>query len=74
MDRYVITLEPEVGDRWIRALGGEPLPPVAAGTSRLLTQPLDQAALHGLLRCIRDAGLGLTAISRITLPTKGPAR
>jgi hypothetical protein len=72
MDRYEITLDAEIGERRSRDLGCERLAPTAPGTSRLGTPPLDQAGLHGLLRRVRDAGLGLVAVSRIP-PTRKEA-
>lgn len=64
MDRYEITLDTEVDERRSRDLGCERIAGSAPGTSRLRTLPLDQAGLHGLLRRVRDAGLGLVAVSR----------
>ena len=74
MDRYEITLDAEIGERRSRDLGCERVARSAAGTSRLVTPPLDQSGLHGLLRRIRDAGLGLVAVSRIPLDPQGGSR
>ena len=74
MDRYEITLDAEVGKRRSRDLGCERLAPVVHGMCRLATPPLDQAALHGLLRRVRDAGLGLVAVSRIPNDPHGGSR
>jgi hypothetical protein len=71
MDRYEITLDAVIGERRVRDLGCERLAPEAPGTSRLVTSPLDQAGLHGVLRRIRDAGLGLVTVSRIPLDPQG---
>lgn len=74
MDRYEVTLDTEIGERRSRDLGCECLAPSTAGTSRLVTSPLDQAGLHGLLRRLRDAGLGLVAVNRIPLDPQGGSR
>lgn len=74
MDRYEVTLDAEIGERRCRDLGCERLAPAATGTSRLVTPELDQAGLHGLLRRVRDAGLGLVAVSRITHEPNGGSR
>lgn len=74
MDRYEIILDAEIGERRSRDLGCERLPTTMPGTSRLRTAPLDQAGLHGLLRRVRDAGLGLVAVSRIPHDPHGGTR
>jgi len=73
MDRYEITLDAEIGDHRCRDLGCEWMES-AAGTSRFRSAPLDQAGLHGLLRRIRDAGLGIVAVSRLHREPQGGAR
>ena len=35
------------------------------GTTTITTAAIDQAALHGLLRLVRDAGLRLISITRL---------
>jgi hypothetical protein len=74
MDRYEITLDAEVASRRSRDLGCERLPSTATGECRLRTAPLDQAGLHGLLRLLRDAGLGLVAVQRLSRPPHGGTR
>ncbi len=74
MDRYEITLDAEIGERRCRDLGCERLAPTAPGMSRLATPRLDQAGLHGLLRRVRDAGLGLVSVSRIPHDPEGGSR
>lgn len=74
MDRYEINLDAEIGERRCRDLGCERLAPRAAGMSRLATPLLDQAGLHGLLRRVRDAGLGLVSVSRIPHDLEGGSR
>jgi hypothetical protein len=74
MDRYEITLDVEIGEHRCRDLGCEWIEPAVAGTARLRSAPLDQAGLHGLLRRIRDAGLGIVAVSRMHGEPQGGPR
>lgn len=45
---------------------GDMLITLAENGDTLLTGALDQAALHGLLRKVRDLGLPLLAVNRVT--------
>ena len=63
--RYEIRLQGHLDEQWAAWFGGLTLTREANGDT-LLTGPLvDQAALHGVLRKVRDLGLPLLAIRRI---------
>ena len=64
MDRYELRIAGELGTHRCRDLGCEPVRTAWAGQSRLVTQPLDQAGLFGLLARLRDAGVELIALER----------
>jgi hypothetical protein len=74
MNRYELRIAGELGDRRRRALGCEAAGPAIAGESRLLTRPLDQAGLFGLLASLRDAGIELISIQRIQPTEQGASR
>jgi hypothetical protein len=65
MDRYELRIAGELGLRRRQDLGCEPGGIAPAGQSALVTQPLDQAGLFGLLARLRDSGVELIAIERI---------
>ena len=65
MNRYELRIAGELGERRRHDLGCEPGGAAPAGQSRLVTQPLDQAGLFGLLARLRDAGVELIAVERI---------
>jgi len=61
---YQIRLKGHLGDDWTDWFGG--LTITAAHGETLLTGPVaDQAALHGLLRKVRDVGLPLISVMRL---------
>lgn len=62
---YQIRLRGHVGPQWIDRFGGLSIALEDNGDT-LLTGPLpDQAALHGLLRTIRDLGLPLVSVNPV---------
>ena len=62
---YQICIEGQLGQQWADWFGGMSIALDADGDT-LLTGPLpDQAALHGLLKKVRDLGMTLVSINRI---------
>ena len=64
-DRYEIRVRGRLDDRWSAWFDGNLVAPGADGTTLIEAEAVDQAALHGLLRQIRDAGLALLSVTRI---------
>jgi hypothetical protein len=62
--RYSIRVRGRLDPRWAAWFDGHTLTADADGTTIIETAPLDQAALHGLLRQVGDAGLALVAVAR----------
>jgi len=69
---YEIRLKGHLPDRWAGWFGEVAIGREADGTTRLTCPAIDQAALHGLLKKVRDLGLPLLAVKRLELsPTDG---
>jgi len=65
VDHYEIRLKGYLADRWISHFGDVSITLEENGIT-LLTFPLvDQAALFGLLKKVRDVGLPLLSVNRI---------
>jgi hypothetical protein len=62
---YQIRVEGELGQEWVEWFGGLSISREGGGVTVLTCAVADQAALHGLLRKIRDLGLPLLSINRI---------
>ena len=62
---YHIRLQGHLDSEWGDWFGGVTVTSVHDGTTLLICQVVDQAALHGLLRQIRDLGLLLLSVNRI---------
>jgi hypothetical protein len=64
--RYEIRLKGHLGDRWADWFGGFTITLEDNGDT-LLTGPVaDQAALHGLLKRVRDLGLTLLSVNFVS--------
>ena len=62
---YEIHLKGHLEDRWATWFSGLTLTREANGTTRLTGVVVDQAALHGVLRKVRDLGLPLIAVIQV---------
>jgi hypothetical protein len=62
---YEIRLGGRLDDRWVAWFDGMTLTREGDGTTRIHGPVADQAALHGLLRRVRDLGLPLLSVTRL---------
>jgi hypothetical protein len=62
---YQIRIEGEIGQEWADWFGDSAISLEEHGVTLLTCAVADQAALHGLLRKLRDLGLPLVSITRI---------
>ena len=67
---YHIRLQGHLDSGWGDWFGGVTVTWRDDGTSLLICQVVDQAALHGLLKKVRDLGLPLISVNRVN-PGKG---
>jgi hypothetical protein len=63
---YRISVCGHLDDRWADWFGGLDIRRQDDGTTLLVGPLVDQAALHGVLACIRDLALPLLAVDRVT--------
>ena len=64
-ERYEIRLKGHLDDRWADWFEGLTITREANGETLLAGPVVDQAALHGLLKKVRDLGMSLISISPI---------
>ena len=62
---YLVRIQGHLDAGWGDWFGGVSVTPEADGATLLTCHVVDQAALHGLLRQIRDVGLPLISVHRI---------
>ena len=62
--RYQLRVRGHLGPRWAALFDGMTLTPEDDGTTLIDGVVEDQAALHAVLRQIRDLGLELVSVSR----------
>ena len=60
---YEIRVAGQLGSQWSEWFAGLRVTPKDGDT--LLAGPIDQAALHGVLRRVRDLGMPLISVARI---------
>jgi hypothetical protein len=65
MMEYKIRIEGELGQEWADWFGGTAVAREPGGVTVLTCALADQAALHGVLRKLRDLGLPLLSVNRI---------
>jgi hypothetical protein len=63
--RYEIRLQGHLDSRWAAWFDGMTLPRHSNGSTVLDGPVVDQAALHGLLRKLRDVGLPLISVTQV---------
>jgi hypothetical protein len=62
---YEIRIQGSLDDRWSAWFDGMSISSDQGGATVIDCPSIDQAALHGLLRQVRDAGLRLISVTRI---------
>jgi hypothetical protein len=62
---YEIRLQGHLPQRWVGWFGDVAIELEADGVTRLTCPALDQAALHGLLRKVRNLGLPLVSVNTV---------
>lgn len=62
---YEIKVKGHLDDRWANWFGDLVITPQENGNTILTGTVVDQAALHGLLKKIRDLGLALLSVNQI---------
>jgi hypothetical protein len=62
---YEIRIKGHLGDRWAARFEGMTLRLEENGDTLLTGSVVDQAALHGLLRTVRDLGMPLISVARV---------
>lgn len=63
--RYLVRVKGHVADERASRFNGMTMTHTAQGETLLTGTVTDQAALHGLLRTVRDSGLVLLAVERL---------
>jgi hypothetical protein len=68
---YQIRIRGHLGPRWTERFGGLGITLEANGDTLLTGPVVDQAALYGVLRSVRDVGLPLLSVVRIDPTQEG---
>ena len=71
---YEIRIRGHLGQHWVDWFGGLAITLEEAGETLLTGPVVDQAALYGLLRRVRDVGLPLISVAQINVDGPGSLR
>lgn len=74
LDHWEIRVEGHLDDRGTDWLDGMSLTPQDDGTTLLTGRVADQAALHGVLKRLRDVGAPIVSVVRIASQSAGGGR
>jgi hypothetical protein len=69
---YEIRLAGHLPARWSAWFEGLAVAPEPDGTTRLVGALVDQAALHGLLKKVRDLGVPLVSVNQVRIDEPHP--
>jgi len=70
---YQIIVKGHLNPNWADWFDGLTITPLTNGTTAISGPVVDQAALHGLLRKVRDLGVPLLSVTRVR-PDKADAK
>ena len=62
---YQITVKGHLNPNWANWFDGLTITPLPNGTTAISGPIVDQAALHGVLRKVRDLGVPLLSVTRV---------
>lgn len=65
---YQIKVKGQLGQQWLNLFEGLTITPEENGDTLLTGTVVDQAALYGLLRKVRDLGMQLLSVNRVDPP------
>ena len=71
---YQIRIKGHLGLQWTDWFGGLAITLEDNGDTLLTGPVVDQAALHGLLRTVRDLGIPLVSVRSIQRTTQSPSK
>jgi hypothetical protein len=68
---YQITIRGHLGHQWTSWFDGLTVTTEESGNTLLVGEVIDQAALHGLLKKVRDLGLPLLSVVPVSPESRG---